>query len=770
MGARARVSLKPDRIKEVINHDVITVKEYDDSLTTFIVWIPVDTPEEDSGSHPSSPHALRDLIFTTSMINPKRIITYNLFDQETGTFGSEGQPPTLRGETSILWYVQKQFEELFEDFLRTKPETQLKEFIPLFKGFSSKKTIREKLQKLSEAYNHDSEAKENLQFFPTTPIKEVPAQSLPKLLTLMKADAKPISKRRTPSTLGCVGEASFEKVRVQNEWKRLRYTMVSGVERKCPEGSQHVQFGHYEFYSCCNLDHVEFPYLIELAVFDRNDDGQGLKIRQCVNFMASTENIFSKIFDVNYRLGRVSISEDAPVTVVVHLLCPVLTWLSYGKTGLGNEGLKNLLGKAFDKILPVPKTPRMYYPPTPKKPLTWIPHGGLGDYAYETRLGDFANEILGIEAQRTNPVKYSTRGWSYLLEGLQKIHKGEFDACQKAINNCRKIGLLPIDFVAEDQDITRHFVGIRVASDPSILLKQVAKDVEEMLHNLPAYTTDYWVGEKYYVMMCVEKGDIRNLFKPICDEYRVPLVSSKGWPPILLRGSIATLSKRAEERGLTPVLLLFYDHDPAGLKISTTFRKNLKDCERGTGWNPEKIVIDRFGLNHDDIDSYGLTWIKNLKTGSGRESSDNAYEREFGRKKCETNALFRNDKTLKAGEEICRTAIEKYYGNDAKERFKRKEGESKQKLKDVYNDQVWQNFYERIEELIESHISKSPEKRNQDIKPVPEKEVEVIIDGQHDGVCPGCKRRFDYNSSFDGRLVRCRSCNLPMRLRKVSEV
>ena len=243
--------------------------------------------------------------------------------------------------------------------------------------------------------------------------------------------------------------------------------------------------------------------------------------------------------------------------------------------------ISSLMERAFNKVLPVPKTPRVYHPPPPPRPLSWIPHGRLGDGNYEERLEDFAGEIKAIESQRTNPVKYSSRGWCYLLEGLGKISKGEFDSCQKAINDCRKIGLLPIDFVAEDQDITRRFMGIHIASEPNILLEQLKKDVEEMLGNLPAYSTDYWIGEEYYVMMCVEKGDLLNLFKPICDEYHIPIVSSKGWAPILLRAHIATLSERAEAKGLTPVLLLFYDHDPAGLKITDTFRKNLEDCEGG---------------------------------------------------------------------------------------------------------------------------------------------------------------------------------------------
>jgi hypothetical protein len=265
--------------------------------------------------------------------------------------------------------------------------------------------------------------------------------------------------------------------------------------------------------------------------------------------------------------------------------------------------------------------------------------------------------------------------------------------------------------------------------------------------------------------MCVEKGDLLSLFKPICDEYHVPIVSSKGWPPILLRAHIASLSQRAEDSGLTPVLLLFYDHDPAGLKITDTFRKNLRDCERGTGWSPEGLLIERFGLNKDDIEKYNLTWIENLRTSSGRESFDYEYIEKYGGRKCESNALFKNDETLRAGEEICRRAIENYYGPDAKVRFKKKEERSKRKLKVLYDDPIFKNFYERINELIKSLSANKNEWDKLPSKHAAEKEVEVVIDGKYYGICPRCGSQFDYDDSFNGRLVICRYCHLPMKLR-----
>lgn len=450
-----------------------------------------------------------------------------------------------------------------------------------------------------------------------------------------------------------------------------------------------------------------------------------------------------------------------------------------------SESISSVMEKAFDKVLPIPKTPRVYRSPPPPRPLTWVPHGTLGNFDYEERLTEFAQEVLAENSRRSNPIKYSSRGWCYMLEGLGKIHKGEFNACQKAINDCRKIGLLPINFVAEDQDTTRHFKGIHVASEPQVQFKRLKKDVQEMLDNLPSRTTDYWIGEEYYVMVCVEKGDILNLFKPICREYHVPIVSSKGWAPIRLRGHIATLCERAERNGLKPVLLLFYDHDPAGIKITKTFRKNLSDCERGTGWSPDELIIERFGLNKEAIDKYNLMWIENLRTGSGRESRDWEYRRKYGARKCESNALFKNDETLRAAEEICRNAIEKYYGTDALERFAEKEKIAKEKLKNVYEDPLWQAFFKRMDKLVESIATKKKEKKIQalstfkpelsDVWNFPTKkkkhvsEVTVVVDGKYYGKCPKCGCSFNYSKDDVGRLVRCRNCNLPMRLKWKSE-
>lgn len=191
------------------------------------------------------------------------------------------------------------------------------------------------------------------------------------------------------------------------------------------------------------------------------------------------------------------------------------------------------------------------------------------------------------------------------------------------------------------------------------------------------------------------------------------------------------------------------------------------------------MEIHRFGLNADDVNKYGLTWIENLKSSSGKDPNWSRkdvkeYVRKFDIRKCESNALFKNDETLRAGEEICRKAIERYYDEDALERFGKKEKQARKTLGDVYDDPVWNNFNERIDELIDT-LSEKTEKDTSELEeeaPKSERVFEVEVyrrapsGGFYYGYCPKCRRGFNYHNQDVGRIVRCRRCNTPMKLVK----
>lgn len=310
-------------------------------------------------------------------------------------------------------------------------------------------------------------------------------------------------------------------------------------------------------------------------------------------------------------------------------------------------------------------------------------------YQTISQLQEFATELKRLSNQVG--FKLSSRGWAYIMEQNRMINKDEFDKVTNLINKCRKEGLIPIDFVAEES--SRQFEGVETPYNGTIY-DRFRSYLRWSLDVHSDFDVNWWANEEYYIQMVVEKVDLVTLFYPVCADYKIPIANSKGWSSMLQRAEYARRFKEAEDNGLKCVLLYCGDHDPDGLRISEFLRKNLEDLNQITwkdgteGYNPENLIIDRFGLNYDFIEKNNFTWIDNLITGSGRNLASSKhknynqdyvqeYLRNIGERKCEANAIV----TLpKVARKLCLEAIEKYLGEDALERFESKQDEVKEEF------------------------------------------------------------------------------------------
>lgn len=288
-------------------------------------------------------------------------------------------------------------------------------------------------------------------------------------------------------------------------------------------------------------------------------------------------------------------------------------------------------------------------------------------------LQNLADLIQSIQTKV--PFKISSRGWCYQLEQEGVITKADFDKAQQKINICRKLGLLPIDFCAEDE--SRAFDLIEELTEETTPEKFIESNLEGILDLHKYYDVAFWKHQEFYIQMIVEKIDLKTLFKPICEKYHIPIADTKGWSDLNLRNNMVQRFKEAEKMGKTPVILYCGDFDPAGLFISETLRKNLFDISKATGWYPDNLEIDRFGLNYDFIIKAKLTWIDNLITGSGKDLAspshpdhDKPYVRDYiekyGIRKVEANAIVVQPDMAK---NLCEITILKYLGQDGIEKY-----------------------------------------------------------------------------------------------------
>jgi hypothetical protein len=345
---------------------------------------------------------------------------------------------------------------------------------------------------------------------------------------------------------------------------------------------------------------------------------------------------------------------------------------------------------------------------------------------YNQLVRGFAGAMEKI--QWTMEFKVGSRSWCYKLEEYGLL-KSDFDYAENLMNDMRKMGILPVDFMAEDEDRLWHW-GVDYKDDYSpetkatIILNSVEIGIDDAMNELRALRSGnfdfsykpfgFWDEQEYFVQMLVEKKDLRTLFEPICNKYHIPIANAKGWSSINQRYRMIERFKGYEAEGKQGVLLYCGDFDPKGLVISDTLRKNLNDLEAATEWRADNLIIDRFGLNYDFIIENNLTWIDNLETGGKDKEKKRPlddpqhpdhnkdyvqdYIKKYGVRKCEANALITRPKQ---GRELCRQAINKYIDDSIFEDQAERRQESEDEVRKIIKEKLAEGY---LDDLFEEYL------------------------------------------------------------------
>jgi hypothetical protein len=306
---------------------------------------------------------------------------------------------------------------------------------------------------------------------------------------------------------------------------------------------------------------------------------------------------------------------------------------------------------------------------------------------FDADMADFVTTLKEIYSRLD--FRPGSRGLCYILENAGHISKGDFQQAQKLITECRKNGLLPVDFTAEDDARAAENVETRDKRNPA---EFASESVAATLQKWKKYSPgSFWDNQRYYCEVLVEKYDLKALFLPVCQRYHVPIINSRGWSDLNLRASLMRRFQEQERQGRQGVLLCCNDHDPFGLQISNLVPKHLEELAEAVDWSPRNLIVERFGLNLDFIESNNLTWIDGLETSSGKDLGDprhkqhklhfvQAYIANFGKRKVEANALV---VLPEAGRQLCQQAIEKHLDLDAVAAHERWIAEQREQAKEA---------------------------------------------------------------------------------------
>lgn len=351
---------------------------------------------------------------------------------------------------------------------------------------------------------------------------------------------------------------------------------------------------------------------------------------------------------------------------------------------------------------------------------TILPHRNAGRpskeaaEAYRHQLELFCQVIIDFNETLEFPL--SARGWCYHLEGKRIINKDDFDRAQDLITECRKSGLLPVDICVDDDK--RIAEGID-DPDGEDYKSYAQRWYNYLLHDVaakyqPKYFAEY---QDCYIELRTEKIDLINTFKPVCEKYHIPYSNAGGWSDLNSRAAMMHRFKEWEQSGRQCILLYCGDFDPVGVQISDFIKDNLRSLSKATyngkriDWQPDNLIVHRFGLDLPFIIQYDLMWINNLKTPNGElavigpdgipvagkltEGKNKGkphpdfdkphvqkWINDIGVRKVEANAMITH---IAESRELCEQAILQYVNLDGVRRYDEDQAKARQDLQTEIN-------------------------------------------------------------------------------------
>lgn len=228
---------------------------------------------------------------------------------------------------------------------------------------------------------------------------------------------------------------------------------------------------------------------------------------------------------------------------------------------------------------------------------------------------DSANEIISEYARQGYVLTLRQLYYQFVSRDLIPNNQKEYKRLGSVINDARLAG--EIDWTAIE-DRTREMRSSPHWGSPAEIMRAAAQ----------SYALDKWEGQPYRVIVAFEKDALLGVFERVCNELDLPYFSCRGYVSQSEMWSMAQMLQGYIEKGQTPVILHFGDHDPSGIDMTRDIRDRLELFMGGAD-------VDRLALTWEQIRLYNPP-PNPAKTTDARYAS---YQAEFGDESWELDAL-----------------------------------------------------------------------------------------------------------------------------------
>lgn len=288
----------------------------------------------------------------------------------------------------------------------------------------------------------------------------------------------------------------------------------------------------------------------------------------------------------------------------------------------------------------------------------------------------FSAVKLVLAKYRGTPITVRQLYYRLVAGGIISNVQRNYKNLVASLTKWRKAGSIPYDaFEDRTRGMSTHDSGWRKTDPDGWLFGYLDMAIRQARN----YKLARWAGQKYRVVVAVEKQALEGIFESVCSELHVDLAVCRGYPSLTFIKEIADALDRSGER--ENIVLYFGDFDPSGINIPETIERDLSELFGAS------FTLERIALNIDQAQDMELIPAP-PKTGDSRAAG---FVAEHGDEVFELDAIEPD-----ALVNLIHSHVSEYYDSVAAEDREALEEEGQERINKLLKDNGIEDFMNKL--------------------------------------------------------------------------
>ena len=201
------------------------------------------------------------------------------------------------------------------------------------------------------------------------------------------------------------------------------------------------------------------------------------------------------------------------------------------------------------------------------------------------RIIDIANDIIEEYKQDGYDLTVRQLFYQFVSRALIENTEKQYKRLGNILSDGRLAGLIDWAAITDRTRTVSHYGYYDSIQE----LLETAKE---------SYSVNMWEGQEYRPEVWIEKDALAGIVSEICNEFKVPYLSCRGYASQSAMYDAACRMYRYECDGQTPVIIHLGDHDPSGIDMTRDIFDRLHILSEVQSFTK----VDRIALNMPQIE------------------------------------------------------------------------------------------------------------------------------------------------------------------------